>query len=312
VAFSPDGQTLASGSEDQTVRLWDVKTGQVRASLQGHTDGVNAVAYSPDGQTLASGSADRTVRLWDVNTGQVRASLQGHTDGVNAVALSPDGLTIASGSYDQTVRLWDVNTGQVRASLQGHTGGVMSVAFSPDGQTLASGSADRTVRLWDGKTGQTRATLPRHTGWVRAVAFSPDSKRVFGWAVNDKLLAWTVSDGQPTDPVNPPWRSPGPAVVTSPDGSLRAEARSYGIVLIDTEADRRDRAERLALEPVNRVWWHQQQAEQAEQDKNWFAAEFHLRQLLKDKPDDADLKRRHDQAAAKLKRPPPMQPLPRP
>ena len=109
VAYAPDGQTLASGSLDQTVRLWDVAAGQEIATLQGHTDRVTSVAFSPDGQTLASGSLDRTVRLWDVATRQELAILQGHADGITSVSFSLDGQTLASSSWDKTILLWDMS-----------------------------------------------------------------------------------------------------------------------------------------------------------------------------------------------------------
>jgi WD40 repeat protein len=141
-AFSPDGKTVASGSYDKTVRLWDAATGEERQKLKGHDGSVRAVAFSPDGKTAASGSGDWTVRLWDAATGEERQKLEGHDSLVSAVAFSPDGKTVASGSDDETVRLWDAATGEERQKLKGHDGLVSAVAFSPDGKTVAP---DRSV-----------------------------------------------------------------------------------------------------------------------------------------------------------------------
>jgi WD40 repeat protein len=149
VAFSPDGQILASASQDGTVNLWDLQ-GKVLQTLEGHRGQVTSVAFSPDGESLASASQDGTVRLWKRNsTGQFDTPLHvdTHKQWVWSVAFSPDGQILASAAKDGTVNLWDLQ-GKVLQTLEGHRGQVTSVAFSPDGESLASASQDGTVRLW--------------------------------------------------------------------------------------------------------------------------------------------------------------------
>ncbi|NCS57349.1 MAG: WD40 repeat domain-containing protein, partial [Microcystis aeruginosa G11-04] len=159
VNFSPDGKTLVSGSWDNTIKLWDVETGQEIRTLKGHDNSVYSVNFSPDGKTLVSGSADNTIKLWNVETGQEIRTLKGHDSSVRSVNFSPDGKTLVSGSGDKTIKLWNVETGQEIRTLKGHDSVVYSVNFSPDGKTLVSGSDDKTIKLWNVETGQEIRTL---------------------------------------------------------------------------------------------------------------------------------------------------------
>ncbi|WP_353571179.1 WD40 repeat domain-containing protein [Candidatus Albibeggiatoa sp. nov. BB20] len=158
-----DSLMLASASEDNTIRLWQVGSGQQPNVTFEAKSGVNSIAFSPDGKLLASGSNDTLIRLWNVETGQEHQILQGHEYTVFSVAFSPDGQVLASGSVDKTIRLWDVQTGRELFTLRGHDGWVFSVAFSPDGRYLASGSRDKTVKLWDVSNGNELLTLPHQS-----------------------------------------------------------------------------------------------------------------------------------------------------
>jgi serine/threonine protein kinase len=195
VAFSPDSKTLASGSMDKTIKLWDTQSGKLRQTLTGHNNGVHALAFSPDGRTFASGSDDKTIKLWNAQTGALAQTLAGSNSAVHTIAFSPDGKQLASGSTDKTVKLWDTQTSEIKQLLTGHSDVVKTVAFSPDGKQLASGSDDKTIKLWDTQTGALRQTLTGHSNGIHAVAFAPDGKTLASASIDKTIKFWDAQTG---------------------------------------------------------------------------------------------------------------------
>ncbi|KAH7184009.1 hypothetical protein BKA60DRAFT_687463 [Fusarium oxysporum] len=196
VALSPNGQSLASTSDDGTFKIWDAITGYCKATLKGHSDRVLSVFFSPCGQRLASASFDRTIKIWDIKTGHCHATFKGHSDRVKSVVFSPDGQRLASASEDKTVKIWDATTGRCEATLEGHGDSVHSVAFSPDGQCLASASDDGILKIWDATTGRCQATFEGHSITVRSVAFSPDGQRLASASDDRTVKIWDVTTGR--------------------------------------------------------------------------------------------------------------------
>lgn len=222
-SFSPDGQTIASASDDKTVRLWN-REGKFLKTWVAHEGGINALQFSPDGQTLATASSDGTVRLWN-REGKLLQTLKGHQNKVRSVQFSPDGRSLLSAGDDQTLRLWNQN-GQLLKTFAGHKGWVNQASFSPDGQRIVSASNDQTIRLWS-RDGQLLRTLTGMGAEVRDARFSPDGQFLLASSVSGRVQRWSVAGK-----LLGSWGLPGMinAIRFSPKGQLAAIALEDGTV----------------------------------------------------------------------------------
>lgn len=192
VTFSPNGQKIASGSEDGSVYLWEPATGRQSTMTTRHEGKVWTVAFSPDGQILASGGADHQIHLWDVIHHHSLRTFSGHQSWVLSLAFS--GSTLISSSADQTIKLWDLRSGNCHHTLIGHRGAVWSV--SADAKILASASEDQTLRLWDLSTGEECQILKGHDSLVLTVQISPDGRYIASGSADNTVRVWDIQTGK--------------------------------------------------------------------------------------------------------------------
>jgi hypothetical protein len=213
VVVTPDGGRAVSASDDQTLRCWDLQTGQTTQVLRGHTGAVTGVAVTPDGYHAVSASDDKTLRIWDLQTGQSRvltghtddvgsmamlpggrrvSVLTGHTALVDCVALTPGGHRAISGSWDFTLRIWDLKTYQALRILKGHAGAITDVAVIATSGRAVSASYDQTLRVWDVETGQTVLIFTENTSRFRSVAVTPDGRYAISGSMDGALRIWDL------------------------------------------------------------------------------------------------------------------------
>ncbi|MFW9912248.1 MAG: WD40 repeat domain-containing protein [Candidatus Thorarchaeota archaeon] len=195
IAFSPQGDIVATGGVDRIVKLWDIRTGELLAKLEGHSYPVLTLAFSPDGKRLVSGSGDTTLRIWDVSSRTEISLLKGHSLYVVTCDWSPDGTRIISGEVDGTIAVWDADSGQLLSRLKDHRTAVQVVKFTRDGRGMASGSSDHSIIIWktEGDSFKPEQTLLGHEGEVRALSFSWDGKYMASGSSEKELFVWTTN-----------------------------------------------------------------------------------------------------------------------
>ncbi len=236
IAISPDGQILASGSYDKTIKLWSLRTGELLNTLSGHTNRITCIAISPDGTTLASSSFDHTIKLWSLSSGELLHTLAGRPNRVRCIAFSPNGQTLAS-SGDSEINLWAVRTGKLLRILAGNSNTTRLISFSPDGHVCAIASLDGTLELWNPHTGKPLRTISTQSSEITSLAFSPDGQTLTcGSSTAIKL--WNPHTGKSVRIFST--QSNGTASVAfSPDGQTLASGSGKTIEMWDLSSGKR-------------------------------------------------------------------------
>jgi len=199
VCFSPDGRYVLSGSDDKTIKLWDIQNGNEIITFKGHTSQVRSVCFSPDGKNVLSGSWDGTLKLWDIqNVKEIKSIEAGW---INSVCYTPDGRYVLTGSSDLTnngraITLWDIKNGKEIKSFNSHTKEVISVSISPNGRYILSGSSDKTLILWDIQNGKELKSFIGHTSGITSVCFSPDSRYALSGSDDTSMKLWDIQTGK--------------------------------------------------------------------------------------------------------------------
>ncbi|MBE9129869.1 MULTISPECIES: WD40 repeat domain-containing protein [unclassified Coleofasciculus] len=196
IAISPDGQTIASGSQDKTIKIWHLETRKLictfgsQLTLGAHTAEILSLAFSADGKTLVSSARDGKIKLWDLRNRTRPRTLQGYA---NSVAINPDGLTLASSNWHNQIQLWNLSNQTVEHTLTGHFYSVNALVFSPYGRVLVSGGNDKSIHFWDVQTGDKIQTLTGHTNTVDCLRLSEDGQRLVSGGSDKTVKVWSVS-----------------------------------------------------------------------------------------------------------------------
>lgn len=196
MALAPDGKKIATGGEDEVVRVTNLADGKLAGVLEGHHGAVTALCFAPDGKTLASGSDDDSVRIWNVSEGEQTRVLEIPYGHVAGLAFSPDGATLATVA-GRTAHLWTVASGVEIAKFDADAETVRAVAYSPDGEKIATGGKDGIVKLWSAAKGEALGTWRGHQGPVTALCFAPSGKTLASGSEDTSSLVWDLSVKQP-------------------------------------------------------------------------------------------------------------------
>lgn len=258
LGWSPDGKYLATGSNDQTVQVWDAFTRRLLLTYQGHSGQVNVVRWSPTGTRIASGSTDKTVQIWDALNAGDKLVYRDHTQSITDIAWSPDGQALASCSGEDAVHIWNGWTGENNVLYWGLSAPAYVLAWSPDGQYIASACEDSMIQIWSVATLKPTLTYDGHSdrrwAWVRTIAWSPTGELIVSGDITGNIRVWKPISGK-TLTTYQGHAAPIHTMTWSPDGKYIASACEDSTVQIWEAMTGKKLLTHRQMAPVYTVAW---------------------------------------------------------
>jgi WD40 repeat protein/ABC-type dipeptide/oligopeptide/nickel transport system ATPase component len=196
VSWNHDSSKIVSGSDDNTIKIWDAVSGELLSTLEGHSDVVHSVSWNHDSSKIVSGSADKTIKIWDAVSGELLSTLEGHSGCVWSVSWNHDSSKIVSGSDDNTTKIWGVVSGELLSTSEGHSDAVHSVSWNHDSSKIVSGSDDNTIRIWDAVSGELLSSLEGHSSAVLSVSWNHDGSKIVSGSYDSAIKIWDAVSGE--------------------------------------------------------------------------------------------------------------------
>ncbi|UCH59174.1 MAG: PD40 domain-containing protein [Anaerolineales bacterium] len=239
IAFSSNGDLIATASSDATAKIWDSDTGELLYTLSGHTLPVTGVAFDPAGTHLATTSWDQTTRLWSIQPTSESLFIPIEAPWSMRISYSPDGKRIlADDPEEKSTKVWDASSGKEFLNLKGQNTQISHASYSPDGKSIAVAN-DKNLIIYDSGTGKQITPLSGHTSSITSLDFSSDGTRLISGSSNGELLVWDVINGRQvltlqglTEGFTPIVHYEIFAVAYSPDGKYILSADTYGQAII--------------------------------------------------------------------------------
>ena len=195
IAFSSNSQTLFSGGNDKTIRIWNLQKRNLQSHFSESGEWI-VIASAPNGKTLVSGSSDKTIKIWNLENGKKQNVIKAHFDLINSLCINPKGDLLVSCSRDKTIKIWQLNDGKLLNTLSGNAGFIYTTDISPDGQIIASSGSDKVIKIWQLDTGTLLQTLTGSSGFIRAIAISSSLQILASGGFGTEINLWNLRTGK--------------------------------------------------------------------------------------------------------------------
>jgi len=193
IVVTEDQQQIVSVSDDTTIKIWEISSGECVKTLTGHNDCVTSIVITEDQQQIISASEDKTIKIWEIANGECLKTLTGHTRWITSIVITEDQQQIISASYDKTIKIWEIAGGECVKTLSGHTRWITSIVMTKDQQQIISAGCNGEIKIWEIASGECVKKLTGHIRWISSIVITKDQQKIISSDEGGKIKIWKMS-----------------------------------------------------------------------------------------------------------------------